>query len=238
MRIEPVRLTDDDRRCRNMIVYEDEDLMVINKPAGLLAVATGRGEERTAFRLLRDYVCRRDPTQGLFVVHRLDRDTSGLMMFVRSKRLKSLLQADWTRWVRERTYVAVVEGDIKKSQGSITSYLRETKTLVMRSGAAQAGGKKAVTHYRVINRSFPYTMVEVNLETGRKNQIRVHFQSIGHSAVGDKKYGATTDPLGRLGLHSLALGLVHPVTGERLRFHTEIPRSFLAIFRKSKDEAR
>jgi 23S rRNA pseudouridine1911/1915/1917 synthase len=229
VRIEAAPSTAGDRRSPGLIVYEDDDLIVINKPAGLLAVGTGRGDERTAFRMTRDYIARRNPADGLFVVHRLDRDTSGIMLFARNASVKNRLQEAWTDYARERTYVAVVEGEVGTSEGSMVSYLRETKSLFMRAGPQAAGGKKAVTRYRVLRRSFPYTLVEVKLETGRKNQIRVHFQSIGHSVVGDRKYGASSNPLGRLGLHALALGLIHPVTGEGLRFYTPIPKSFLPL---------
>jgi 23S rRNA pseudouridine1911/1915/1917 synthase len=216
-----------DRRLT--IVYQDEDIIVIDKPAGLLSIATENEKEETAYHLLRDHVKKSDSRHMIFVVHRLDRDTSGLLLFARGETVKKRLQESWHDIVKERTYVAVAQGILEKSEGTVTSYLRESKTLVMRSDQNPAGGRKAVTRYRLLKHNARYSLVEINLETGRKNQIRIHFQTMGHSIVGDKKYGANVDPLGRLGLHARVLSFIHPTTGQLLRFETDIPPSFLEL---------
>jgi 23S rRNA pseudouridine1911/1915/1917 synthase len=214
------------------IVFEDDHIIVIEKEAGLLSIATSSEKERTAYKMLSSHVKKNDPGNRIFVVHRLDQDTSGLMVFAKSEEVKSLLQEDWANTVMERTYLAVVEGHVEKEKGTITSWLHETKSLTMLSSQTPAnGGQKAITHYHVIKNNQYYSLLEVNLDTGRKNQIRVHMQDIGHHIVGDKKYGALVNPIHRLGLHAQALAFRHPITGEELRFKTSVPPSFLKLFR-------
>jgi 23S rRNA pseudouridine1911/1915/1917 synthase len=214
------------------IIFEDEHLIVIEKEAGLLSIATPMEKERTAYKMLSGHVKLKDPGCRIFVVHRLDQDTSGLMVFAKSEEAKNLLQEDWKNAVAERTYLALVEGFVEKDEDTITSWLYETKSLTMISGQTpEKGGQKAITHYRVIKRNPHCTLLEVNLETGRKNQIRVHAMDMGHSIVGDKKYGATSNPLHRLGLHAQVLAFRHPITGEELNFRTAVPPSFLKLFR-------
>lgn len=212
------------------ILFEDSDLIVIDKPAGLLSIASEGEKERTAYRVLTDYVRRSDSRQRIFVVHRLDRETSGAMMFAKREAVQQALQNRWKDAVTERSYLAVVQGRLSQPEGTITSWLKESKTLTMMSSGRPGDGLKAVTHYRVLRAESEFSLLEVRLDTGRKNQIRVHMQSLGHSVVGDRRYGSTKDPLGRLGLHARVLSFRHPITDEILRFETEIPPSFRRLF--------
>jgi 23S rRNA pseudouridine1911/1915/1917 synthase len=211
------------------IVHQDAQVIVIEKPAGLLSMATGTGRDITAFSLLSGHVKKADSRNRIFIVHRLDRETSGLMMFARSQAVQEALQDDWQAAVLERTYVAVVEGRVTKPEGCITSWLKEDQALIMRSSATPNDGQKATTHFRVLQSSARYSLLELSLETGRKNQIRVHLQDLGHSVIGDSKYGAAQNPLHRLGLHARVLSFRHPVSGAVLRFETPIPPEFLRL---------
>ncbi|NEU31168.1 RluA family pseudouridine synthase [bacterium LRH843] len=212
------------------IIYEDGDLIVIEKEAGLLSIATDEERENTAYRELMKYVQQTDPKSRIFIIHRLDRDTSGIMMFAKSKKIQQLLQNSWHESVKERTYVALVEGTVGEA-GTITSWLKENKQFMVTSSRTPNGGKKAVTHYKVIKSNKTMSLLQVQLETGRKNQIRVHMREIGHPIVGDKKYGSSVNPIGRIGLHAQALAFMHPATGEALRFETNVPAAFARGFR-------
>lgn len=215
------------------ILYEDKDIIVIRKEAGLLSIASDKENELTAYRQLTAHVREKNPDNRIFVVHRLDRDTSGVMMFAKSMEVQQTLQNSWQTIVKERTYIALVEGNVKKAEGTITSWLKETKTLKMYSSPYPNDGQYAVTHYKVLQSNPSFSLLEVHLETGRKNQIRVHMQDIGHPIAGDKKYGSKSKGIGRLGLHARVLAFLHPVTGELLRFETDIPKTFLNPFRGS-----
>ena len=212
------------------ILHEDDDLIVVYKDAGLLSIAAGDENEPTAYRQLTAHVRRQDPRSRIFVLHRLDRETSGVMMFAKSERVQQHMQNNWNEVVKERSYVALVEGTVKKPQGTISSWLKESATLKMYSSPRPNDGQHAVTHYKVLKAAKICSLLEVTLETGRKNQIRVHMQDIGHPVVGDKKYGAKTKPIGRLGLHARVLAFEHPTSGELLRFVSPIPKAFLSQF--------
>ena len=212
------------------LLYEDEHLLVIEKSAGLLSVATARENEETAFSILKSYVSKIHHRAELCVVHRLDRDTSGIMMFARSKEIQQKLQDNWEKAVTKRIYYAVVEGHVKNAEGEIVSSLKESKSLMVYSSKTPGDGQKAVTRYRVLKSNGRYSLLEVSLQTGRKNQIRVHLQDMGHSIVGDKKYGAATNPLGRLGLHAGILEFFHPATGKRMHFETPVPAVLEKMF--------
>ncbi|MDQ0896465.1 RluA family pseudouridine synthase [Paenibacillus sp. V4I7] len=216
------------------ILHEDEDVIVIQKDAGLLSIATNTKEnEITAYRQLTAHVRNHDPKARIFVVHRLDRDTSGVMMFAKNEEAQQHLQNTWQESVKERTYVALVEGMVKKPEGTISSWLKEhTKSLKMFSTPYPNDGQHAVTHFKTLQANRSFSLLEVNLETGRKNQIRVHMQDIGHPVVGDKKYGSKTKEIGRLGLHARVLAFLHPTTGQLLRFETHIPKLFLNPFKE------
>ena len=211
------------------VLHEDNDIIVIEKDAGLLSIASAKENRYTAFRLLSDYMQSVNPKNRIFIVHRLDRDTSGVMIFAKNKMVQKKLQDSWDETVKERTYVALVEGRVQNN-GTITSYLSEDKTLKMRSSNNAEDGKKAITHYKVLKTTRGFSLVQVNLSTGRKNQIRVHMSDLGHPVVGDKKYGAKTRPIKRLGLHAHAIAFKHPGTGKKVRFESPVPKSFTLMF--------
>lgn len=212
------------------IIYEDGDLIVIHKDAGLLSIATETEKEKTAFSILTDYVRLAKQDNKIFILHRLDRETSGIMMFAKSKEVQDVLQNAWTEAVTERRYTVVVEGCVKEDDMTITSWLKENKGLVMYSSQVENDGQKATTYYKTIKKNKSYSMLEVKLETGRKNQIRVHMQDIGHPITGDKKYGAEKNPLQRLGLHARVLEFKHPRNHKIMRFETPIPKEFERLF--------
>lgn len=211
------------------ILFEDESLIVIEKDAGLLTIATKNEKQLTAYRELTNYVKTANPNNRIFIVHRLDRDTSGIMIFAKSKEVQQTLQNDWHELVPERAYVALVEGTVKKD-GTITSWLKENSAFIVYSSPKPNDGQKAVTHYKVLKKTRQYSLLEVHLETGRKNQIRVHMQDLRHPIVGDKKYGAKSRAIGRLGLHAYKISFTHPVTHETLTFESKIPTSFMKLF--------
>jgi 23S rRNA pseudouridine1911/1915/1917 synthase len=208
------------------ILYEDNDIIIIEKPSGLLTVATVDEREQTVYRHLREYLQERNRKQRLFIVHRLDKFASGILVFAKSETVKSTLQDIFSRHDIQRNYWAIVEGRVEKDQGTIRSYLAEDKSFRMHSTNNTRRGKLAITHYRILRRFPKFTALEVTLETGRKNQIRVHLADMGHPIVGDRSYGSTQDPLGRLGLHAFRLGFDHPVSGTPLLFETEPPQEF------------
>ena len=212
------------------IVYEDAYLIVIDKSESLLSVNTERQKERTAYTILNEYVRRSGKQNRVYIVHRLDRDTSGLMMFAKDEKTQHTLRDNWHNIVFDRRYVAVVNGEMEKNQGVVHSWLTD-RTLYVHSSPTDDGGKESTTHYRVIKRKNGYSLLELELETGRKNQIRVHMQDLGHPIVGDGRYGHEEglNPLGRLALHAFKLCFYHPVTGEIMRFETPYPSTFKAL---------
>jgi 23S rRNA pseudouridine1911/1915/1917 synthase len=224
------RMPDETRYPGMKILFEDEYLIVIEKEAGLLSIATEKETDKTAYSILSHHVKKANPKNKIFVVHRLDRETSGVMLFAKSPEIQSHLQEEWKQMIMERTYIAMVEGSFEQVKGTITSWLRESKALIVYSSQDSNKGQKAVTHYKVLKQKGGFALLEVNLETGRKNQIRVHMQDIGHSIAGDKKYGAISNPIKRLGLHAGVLSFRHPKTGKVVRFESPIPSSFLKIF--------
>lgn len=208
------------------IVYEDDFLIVINKAAGLLSMATERIREKTAYHLLSDYLKQKDPHNRIFILHRLDRETSGLMMFAKNPEIQKKLQDHWDETILERKYVAVVEGRPDRKSGTIRSYIAENTAFVVHKTNAEEG-KLAITHYRLLKSNPQFSLLELELETGRKNQIRVHMQEIGTPVTGDKKYGARYNPLGRLALHAFKLRFIHPETQKEMNFETPLPKRFL-----------
>ncbi|WP_438311822.1 RluA family pseudouridine synthase [Sporosarcina sp. FA9] len=209
------------------ILHEDEDIIVINKNAGILSVASEREKEMTAYRQITEYVKRLNPKNRIFVVHRLDKATSGIMLFAKSERVQQALQNTWSDTVKERMYTALVEGTVIENKGTIASWLTENSSFKVYSSPVDNGGQHAITHYKKIQSNKHFSLLEVQLETGRKNQIRVHLEVIGHPVAGDKKYGSTGNPLRRLGLHATALSLIHPRTGKLVRYTAEVPNAFL-----------
>ena len=229
------------------IVYEDDDLIVVNKQPGLLTVAATPGSsETTAYSILRAYVKRQNARAGIYVVHRLDRETSGLLVFARSQELQQYMRTYWRDLVTERTYIALAEGVLEPREGKITTWLTEDKrNAVVYSSPVDDGGDLAITNYKTLKVSAPssfdfehsglstlskavYSLVELHLETGRTNQIRVHLASKGCPVVGDRKYGHGNEysPIDRLCLHAKVLAFIHPVTEKTVRFESPVPKEF------------
>ena len=211
------------------IIFEDDDILVIDKPQGMLSISTDKERERTAYHIITDYVKFKNSSARIFIVHRLDRDTSGIMLFAKNEQMKQQLQENWESLVSYRGYAAVVEGMLEKPEGQIVSWLKQTRTLVVYSSRQSGDGKKAVTNYNTIASGGAYSLLQISLETGRKNQIRVHMKEMGHPVAGDKKYGAAANPLNRLALHANCLTLTNPISGEPMRFESDIPSSFLQL---------
>ena len=217
------------------LVYEDDDVIVINKGYGLLSVGVQNAQkEENAYDILRNYVKEVDPRNKLFIVHRLDRDTSGLMMFAKSAEAQEILRHNWNNMILERLYVAVLEGNLEQDSGFVKSRLTENSKYVVYSTDNPDEGRVAVTHYKVIGRGNNLTLAQFSLDTGRKNQIRVHASDLGHPISGDKKYGAKSRPLHRLALHAQTLRFAHPVTRKDMFFSTPIPEKFQTVLRRRK----
>lgn len=211
---------------RLKIYYEDDDILVVYKGYGLLSVATDTKTKGTAYSILRDYLKQKDPRNKIFVVHRLDQQTSGLMMFAKNEKAKETMQHNWNNMVLERKYVAVLEGSLDQPEGEVRSYLAENARHEVYSTPDPKQGKLAVTQYRTLNARNGYTMVELSLATGRKNQIRVHMKDLGHPISGDRRYGGKPSPIQRLALHAQTLRFVHPVTRKDMNFSSAIPQAF------------
>ena len=208
------------------IIWEDSALVIVLKPAGLLTVASLHEHERTVHSLLRRNLGARHPRQNVFVVHRLDKFASGLLVFAKSERVQEELKKLFARHAIERRYWAVVEGRVEKDRGTIQSRLVEEQNMRVHSTKDSGKGKLAITHYRVLRRLSNLTTLEITLETGRKNQIRVHLAELKHPIAGDKAYGSRINPLGRLALHAFCLGFVHPIDGTSRYFETAPPPEF------------
>lgn len=213
------------------ILYEDEEIIVINKPQGLLTIATEHENEKTAYHLLMDYVRNKNRNNRVFVLHRLDRETSGVLMIAKSPEIQKLFQEDWNATVTKRGYIALVEGTFTEQEGTYESFLTESSSHIVHSTKQESEGKQSITHYKIVRANKKYALLEVNLDTGRKNQIRVHLTEHGHPIVGDKKYGAISDPLRRLGLHANILEFVHPKTKKVMHFEAKIPELFYSVFK-------
>lgn len=211
---------------RLKLVYEDDDIIVVNKGYGLLSMGTDKIKEGTAYSILREYVKWSDPRNKLFIVHRLDRDTSGLMMFAKNEEAKNTMQHNWNNMVLNRKYLAVVEGTPDQAEGVIKSYLAENAEHEVYSTPDPTLGQLAVTRYKTLASKNGYTMLEVELDTGRKNQIRVHMKEMGHPIAGDRRYGAKSSPIHRLALHAQTLRFAHPVTRKEMNFETPVPAGF------------
>lgn len=215
------------------ILHEDKDLIVINKAAGLLSMAASRSKEWDAYRQLTDYVKKENRKNRIFIVHRLDRDTSGVMVYAKTETAKKKLQKNWQNLVTKRMYTALVEGNVTKTEGTISSWLKENQAMKVYSTSNKTEGKHAVTHYKKIGGNTSYSLLEVELDTGRKNQIRVHMQDIGHPIVGDKKYSSTKNPIRRLGLHATTLAFYHPTTEQIVEYTVKPPEDFTKLIQSN-----
>lgn len=218
------------------IIHEDQDIIVIDKDPGVLSMAGKNPYEPNAYRQLNDYVKADNPKNHIYIVHRLDRDTSGIMIFAKTEEVQQKLQNNWADVVKLRLYTAIVEGNVRNNEGTIKSWITENDAMRVYSAPYDNGGKLAITHYKKLDGSDDYSLLEVELETGRKNQIRVHLQDIGHPIVRDKKYGAKTNPLNRIGLHATTLEFLHPRTDKLVRYTVKPPRSFKRLIRIEQKE--
>lgn len=216
------------------IVFEDDHLLVIDKKNGLLSMATDSERQKTAYYILSEYLKNKERAQRIFIVHRLDRETSGVMLFAKSKEIQHQLQQNWNEIVLERKYVAVVEGEPEQRSGVYSSYLAENSVFMVYSTKDKEEGELAVTHYEVLKRGAGNSLVELELETGKKNQIRVHMSDMGCPIIGDRKYGGMSSPIGRIALHAKKIRFIHPVTNKEMTFDTNIPFSFLSLLKKKK----
>ncbi len=216
------------------ILYEDDELIVIDKPSGLLSIASDKEKEKTAYRMLNDYVRQKDKKARIFIVHRIDRDTSGVLVVAKNVEIRDALQVRWNDIVEDRAYYAIVEGKMDKKQGKFHTWLLETSTNLMFSSKKIGEGQEAITNYKVMDESERYSLIDVHIDTGRKNQIRVHFKESGHPLIGDDKYGNGNNPLGRLGLHAYRLSFIHPKTKKKMVFTSPIPAEFKTLFSKKK----
>ena len=212
------------------IIYENEEFIVINKPSGLLSIASDKEKGSTAYRMLMDYVQQKDKHNRIYVVHRLDEDTSGVLMVAKNEKIRDLLQENWNEIVSKRGYYAIVEGQLKDKQGTIKSYLKKNSQNMMYSSKKAGDGQLAITHYKVLAESDKYSLLDVNIDSGRKNQIRVHLGDLGHHVIGDDKYGNPSNPIKRLGLHAYELDLEHPVNHKQMKFSAPMPKEFLTLF--------
>lgn len=210
------------------LVYEDPQIIVVEKAIGILSMASAH-HQFCVKTLLDNYLRQSHQRCTAHVVHRLDRDTSGLLVYAKTIEAEQILENNWHDIVRDRRYVALVSGRMEEEQGTVRSYLKDNKQYFTYSSQEDNGGKLAITHYRTLERDDAHSLVELKLETGRKNQIRVHMQDLRHPVCGDIKYGNGDDPIGRLALHAFRLHFYHPITGELLKFETPIPSNFKIV---------
>ena len=210
------------------ILYEDNDLIVINKPSKLLSVPSDNEKGSTAFRMVNDYLQQKDKHNRAFIVHRLDEDTSGVLMFAKNDKMaRALTDGDnWNNLVKKRGYYAIVEGTLENKEGTIRSYLKKNSQNMMYSSKKKGDGQLAITDYKIIQENGSYSLADVDIKTGRKNQIRVHFGDMGHFIIGDDKYGEPSNPIKRLGLHAYELDIIHPFSGKLLKFKAAMPKEF------------
>ena len=232
------------RHPKLRVIYEDDALIVVEKKNGLLTVPVKpESKETTVFSILKEYVKKQSNRNTVHVVHRLDRETSGLLVFAKSPELQEYMRTYWRQLVTRRTYVALVEGQLQPAEGTITTWLTEDQhTGMVFSSPTDNGGQKAITHYKQLksttvgqdDQELPVSLVELNLETGRTNQIRVHMQSINHPVIGDRKYGHGNEysPVDRLCLHAKVLEFIHPMTEKKVRFEANTPKEITRIFQE------
>ncbi|MDR2899919.1 MAG: RNA pseudouridine synthase [Treponema sp.] len=215
------------------ILFEDRDIIVVDKPSGLLSIATMTEKQKTAHWILSEYLRKKGEKRRAAVVHRLDRDTSGVMLFVKSEQIKRTMMNDWDNLVVERKYIALVEGDILEQEGTINQPLAENEQGKM---IVKSSGAPSITHWKCLGKGRGFSLVEAELETGRRNQIRAHFAWLGFPLAGDTKYGAKKDPLKRLALHAETLKFHHPVTKRLMEFSVTPDKRFFGIISPSKEK--
>lgn len=211
------------------IIYEDKDIIVINKPSGLLTVATEKEKNKTAYHLVMEYLKKKNKNNRIFIIHRLDKDTSGIIMFAKNERAKHLYQDNWNDIVKKRCYYAVIDGKMENKEGTIKSYLKENGNMVY--SVKDRSGKLAITEYKVLKERKNISLLDINLKTGRKNQIRVHMKENKTPILGDLKYGEKSKLINRLALHAYKLELINPVTKKLLTFEVNMPNEFKILFK-------
>ena len=211
------------------IIYEDKDIIVINKPSGLLTVATEKEKNKTAYHLVMEYLKKKNKNNRIFIIHRLDKDTSGIIMFAKNERAKHLYQDNWNDIVKKRCYYAVIDGIMENKEGTIKSYLKENGNMVY--SVKDRSGKLAITEYKVLKERKNISLLDINLKTGRKNQIRVHMKENKTPILGDLKYGEKSKLINRLALHAYKLELINPVTKKLLTFEINMPNEFKTLFK-------
>lgn len=207
------------------IIYEDDDLLVINKPAGLLTIATNKEKDFTLYHFASNYVKQKNKNNRIFIIHRLDKETSGIVVFAKNQKAKNLFQNTWDKNILYRGYYAVVEGKFDNKEGTIKSYLTENNEYMVYS-TTEKKGKIAITDYKVEKENKKYSLLEINIRTGRKNQIRVHMKENGSIIVGDKKYGSNNNVINRMALHAYKLELIDPRNNKKIMFKTSMPTIF------------
>lgn len=211
------------------IIYEDKDIIVINKPSGLLTVATEKEKNKTAYHLVMEYLKKKNKNNRIFIIHRLDKDTSGIIMFAKNERAKHLYQDNWNDIVKKRCYYAVIDVKMQNKEGTIKSYLKENGNMVY--SVKDRSGKLAITEYKVLKERKNISLLDINLKTGRKNQIRVHMKENKTPILGDLKYGEKSKLINRLALHAYKLELINPVTKKLLTFEVNMPNEFKILFK-------
>ncbi len=208
------------------VIYEDKDIIVIDKPYGMLSVASQSDNINTSYKLVMEYLKSINKNNKVFIVHRLDKDTSGVLLFAKNEQTKELLQSNWESIV-DRKYIGIVDGKVENENGIIESYLNENNEHNVYSDKT---GKKAVTEYKRLKFNDKYSLLDIKIHTGRKNQIRVHMKDIGHTIIGDKKYGSKTSPIKRMCLHAYQLELINPISHEKQLFESKVPKAFKSLF--------
>ncbi|MCR4899142.1 MAG: RluA family pseudouridine synthase [Acholeplasmatales bacterium] len=211
------------------ILYEDEDLIAINKPSGLLSVESDK-DRNSAYKLVNEYLQSKNKNDRCYIVHRIDKETSGVLIFAKNRKIHSIWRLKWNDFVSTREYYAVVEGKMKDKSGQIKSYLKENQYNLMYS-TLDRSGELAITNYEVVSTNGDYSLLRVLIDTGRKNQIRVHMHEMGNPIVGDEKYGFNKNPLKRLGLHASVLEIKNPLNGRLMRFEAKCPKEFKDVTR-------
>lgn len=217
------------KKDRLDIIYEDKNYIVVNKPAHLLTIANNNEVIKTLYHQVYEFEKKKNKNNKIFIVHRLDKDTSGVVLFAKNAKLKEMLQKSWNTLAKTREYYAIVEGRVTEKQGTIKQYLKETTTLKTYVSHNKEG-QEAITKYEVLQATKNFSILKINILTGRKNQIRVAMESIGHPIIGDKKYSSTKNPLRRVCLHATKLEIINPLDNKLMTFEAKIPEQF-AIFK-------
>ncbi len=227
--LEKMKKQKEDVKVHLEIIYEDDNFIAINKPSGLLSVESDKEKVDTAYKQVLEYLQKKDKMARCFQVHRIDKNTSGVLLFTKDFKLNEKLKKDWNKLVSLREYVAIVDGILENKEGSIKSYLMKAETNLMYSSKSKQG-ELAITHYKVLKENNNFSLVLVNIDSGKKNQIRVAMNDMGHPIIGDDKYGDASNPINRLGLHASKLILKNPNNDKVYEFKASIPKEFMKLF--------